>query len=264
MEATTEKPTKSRDFVQSLERGLAVIRAFNSKRQALTVSDAAQATGLPRAATRRLLLTLLELGYIEKEDRYFRLRPSVLELGYAYLSSLSLPEIALPHVEKLVGEVVDSSEGAVLDGDEIVYVFRVPGPRVVTASVNVGGRMPAHATALGKILLASLDDEEFQAYLDRPSFDAFTPRTITDPAQLRRELLTARERKWAESDQEVEEGLRAIAVPIRGASGKVVAAVNVSSSIIYRTMDSLKRDVLPPLQAAAERIEVDFAATLQS
>jgi IclR family pca regulon transcriptional regulator len=255
---------KSRDFVQSLERGLAVIRAFNGERQALSVSEAAEVTGLSRASIRRSLLTLVALGYVERSGRSFQLRPKVLELGYAYLSSLSLPEVALPHIERLVTEVNDSSEAAVLDGEEIVYILRVPGPRIVTTSVSVGGRMPAHATALGKILLASLDEAELDAFLSHSKLDSYTPATVTDPARLREELLTARERGWASTDQELEQGLRAVAVPIRGAGGKVIAALNVSSSIIVRTMESMQEELLPSLQLAARQIEADFTASTVS
>lgn len=256
--------TRSRDFVQSLERGLAVIRAFNTDRQALTVSEIAVVTGLSRATVRRSLVTLVELDYVERDGHHFQLRPKVLDLGYAYISSLSLPEIALPHVERLVGEVTDSSEAAVLDGDEIVYVLRVAGPRIVTASVSVGGRMPAHATALGKMLLACLDEAELEAYLDRPAFGSYTARTITDPAALRAQLTVARERGWATVDQELEEGLRAVAVPVRGSGGVVVAALNISSSIVFRTEESMERDLLPPLRVAAERIEADLTAAMRS
>lgn len=255
---------RSRDFVQSLERGLAVIRAFDADRQALTVSDIAGITGLSRATVRRSLVTLAELGYVERDDHYFQLRPKVLDLGYAYISSLSFPEIALPHVERLVTEVTDSSEAAVLDGEEIVYVLRVAGPRIVTASVSVGGRMPAHATALGKILLAFLDETELDAYLERAPLGSYTERTITDPKVLRRQLKVARERSWATAEQELEEGLRAVAVPIRGAGGDVVAALNVSSSIVFRTAASMERDLLPSLLEAAKRVESDLAASLRS
>ena len=141
-------------FVQSLERGLAVIRAFDEHNVELTLSDVARSTGLTRAAARRFLLTLADLGYVRTDGRWFSLSPRVLELGYAYLSSLSLPEVAEPHMERLVAEVHESSSVSVLDGEDIVYVARVPTSRIMTVSINVGTRFPAYATSMGRVLLA--------------------------------------------------------------------------------------------------------------
>src|SRR3954447_4671209 len=152
-------------FVRALERGLAVIRAFSADAPELTLSDVARATGLDRAAARRFLLTLADLGYVKTDDRYFRLTARVLELGYAYLSSLSLPEVASPHLERLVEEVHESSSMSVLDGDDIVYVARVPMARIMTVAINVGTRFPAYATSMGRVLLAALPDKALEEYL---------------------------------------------------------------------------------------------------
>ena len=149
---------RSPDFVQSLERGLAVIRAFGPGRDELTLSDVARATGLTRAAARRFLLTLAELGYVSSDGRSFSLRPRVLELGYAYLSTLGFAEVAAPHMEELVATVHESSSVAVLDGDDIVYVVRVPTTRIMTVTIAVGTRFPAYATSMGRVLLAAMDD----------------------------------------------------------------------------------------------------------
>src|SRR5579875_457972 len=145
-----DAPTRSGEFVQSLDRGLAVIRAFDAQHPELTLSDVARATGLTRAAARRFLHTLVELGYVRSDGRLFALRPKILELGYAYLSSLSLPEIALPHLEQLVERVHESSSVSVLDGDEVVYVARVPTKRIMAVSISVGTRFPAYATSMGR------------------------------------------------------------------------------------------------------------------
>jgi IclR family pca regulon transcriptional regulator len=145
-------------YVQSLQRGLAVIRAFDAGHPELTLSEVARLCGLTRAAARRFLLTLADLGYVRTDGRLFSLTPRVLELGYAFLSSLTLPEVAEPHLERLVAEVRESSSLSVLDGDDIVYVARVPTSRIMTVAINVGTRFPAYATSMGRVLLAALPD----------------------------------------------------------------------------------------------------------
>src|SRR5512139_1746855 len=156
----SEATGRGQDFVQSLERGLAVIRAFDRDHPELTLSEVATATGVTRAAARRFLLTLAELGYVRSDGRLFALTPRVLELGYAYLSSMSLPEVAEPHLEALVATVNESSSVSVLDGTDVVYVARVPTSRIMTVSISVGTRFPAYATSMGRVLLAGLDDAE--------------------------------------------------------------------------------------------------------
>jgi IclR family transcriptional regulator, pca regulon regulatory protein len=249
----------SGEFVQSLERGLAVIRAFGAERPSLTLSEVARETGLSRASARRFLHTLVELGYVSTDGRAFALRPSVLDLGYAYLSSLTLPEVAGPHLERLSEEVGESSSVAVLDGADIVYVARVATHRIMAAAIRVGTRFPAFATSMGRALLAHQSDDELDAFLAAARLTPLTPRTITDPLVLRKELDRVREQGWAFVDQELEEGLRSIAAPLRDATGKVVAAVNVSAPVRRGEVAEIVEDVLPPLLAAAERIEADLA-----
>jgi IclR family transcriptional regulator, pca regulon regulatory protein len=245
-------------FVQSLERGLAVVRAFSEEEPELTLSDVARRTGLTRAAARRFLLTLTDLGYVRTDGKLFALTPRVLELGYAYLSSLSLPEIAEPHLERLAAEVRESSSVSVLDGDDIVYVGRVPTSRIMRVSINVGTRFPAHATSMGRVLLAALPEADLDAYLTRAELRPLTPHTITDPAALRAELDRIRTQGWALVDQELEEGLRSVAAPVRGREGRVVAAVNVSAHASRASREAVKKTLLPPLLATAERIERDL------
>ena len=239
------------DFVQSLERGLAVIRAFDADHRSLTLSEVAAATGVTRAAARRFLLTLAELGYVRNHGRYFSLTARVLELGYAYLSSLSLPEVAEPHLEALVAQVDESSSLSVLDGTDIVYVARVPVRRIMTVAISVGTRFPAYATSMGRVLLAGLPEEELEKLLAEVKLERLTGRTVTSLEALRAELARVRAQGWALVNQELEEGLRAIAAPVRDPSGAVVAAVNVSAHAT-RTLDSMRRDLLPPLLAATE------------
>ncbi len=191
MPAGDERP-RSADHVQSLERGLAVIRAFDAEHPELGLSDVARITGLSRAAARRFLLTLVALGYVHHLDGRFSLRPRVLELGYAYLSGLTLPEVAQPHMEVLVAAVNESSSVSVLDDLEIVYVARVPTRRIMSITLAVGTRLPAYATSMGRVLLAGLDDERLAAALDSIELVALTPHTITDRAALHDVLPCAR------------------------------------------------------------------------
>ncbi|GIH92366.1 IclR family transcriptional regulator C-terminal domain-containing protein [Planobispora siamensis] len=256
-----EPVDRSSDHVQSLARGLAVIRAFSAAAPELTLSEVARATGLTRAAARRFLLTLVDLGYVRTDGRLFALSPRVLELGYAYLSSLSLPEVAEPHLERLVAEVHESASVAVLDGEDVVYVSRVATTRIMRVTINIGTRFPAHCTSMGRVLLAWLPPDELDAYLERAELRAFTSRTVTEPAVLRAELARVRSQGWSMVDQELEEGLRSIAVPLRERSGRVAAAMNVSSHASRTTAESARRDLLPHLLATAARVEADLHAT---
>ena len=245
-------------YVQSLERGLGVIRAFDAEHPELTLSEVARICDLTRAAARRFLLTLVDLGYVRTDGRLFRLSPRVLELGYAYLSSLSLPEVAEPHLERLVAEVRESSSACVLDGDDVVYVARVPTKRIMTVAINVGTRFPAYATSMGRVLLAAMPDEALAEYLDRVGLARLTARTVASPAALRAELLRVRAQGYAIVDQELEEGLRSVAVGVRDRAGGVLAAVDLSAHASRTSVEAMRRELLPHLLAAAARIEADL------
>jgi IclR family pca regulon transcriptional regulator len=249
----------SSDFVQSLERGLAVIRAFDAKHPSLTLSEVATSTGVTRAAARRFLLTLADLGYVRSDGKRFSLTPRVLDLGYAYLSSLTLPEVAEPHLEALVAEVNESSSVSVLDRGDVVYVARVPTSRIMTVAISVGTRFPAYATSMGRVLLAGLSEDDVKAYLAAVRLDPLTSRTISSVDLLRAEITRVRAQGWALVNQELEEGLRALAAPIRDRSGKVVAAINVSAHASRTSLETMRRELLPPLLKAAERIQEDLA-----
>jgi len=246
-------------FVQSLERGLAVIRAFGAEEPELTLSDVARRTGLTRAAARRFLLTLTDLGYVRTDGKQFALTPRVLDLGYAFLSSLTLPEVAEPHLERLAAELRESSSVSVLDGDDIVYVGRVPTSRIMRVAINVGTRFPAYATSMGRVLLAGLPDDLRRAYLERAEIKPLTARAIDNAADLAAELDRVHGQGWALVDQELEEGLRSIAAPIHDAGGRTIAAVNVSAHASRVSAEEIKRTLLPPLLAAAQRIEADLS-----
>jgi IclR family pca regulon transcriptional regulator len=219
----------------------------------------ARVTGLTRAAARRFLLTLEELGYVRSVDRRFTLTARVLELGYSFLSSLSLPEIAQPHLRELVEQVHESSSVSVLDGTDVVYVAREPTQRIMTVAISVGTRFPAYATSMGRVLLSGLGAAELDAVLARSELRALTSRTVTSEKSLRRELDRVRKQGWALVDQELEDGLRALAAPIKSSQGHVVAAINVSTQASRRTLEAIRRDLLPALLDTASRIERDLA-----
>jgi IclR family transcriptional regulator, pca regulon regulatory protein len=251
---------RNSDFVQSLDRGLAVIRAFGPERERLSLSEVARATGLTRAAARRFLLTLVKLGYVRNDGREFSLRPRVLELGYAYLSGLALPEVAAPHMEELVARLHESSSITVLDGHQIVYVVRVPTKRIMTVAISVGTRFPAYATSMGRVLLADLPAEELERYLAEETFEPLTAHTVTSPARLREIVREVAAEGYAIVDQELEEGLRAVAAPIRGAADVGTAAINVSAHASRISIDAMRDQVLPALLETAREIEADLQA----
>jgi IclR family pca regulon transcriptional regulator len=252
--------TRDSDFVQSLDRGLAVIRAFGPDRERLSLSDVARATGLTRAAARRFLLTLVKLGYVRSDGREFSLRPRVLELGYAYLSGLALPEVAEPHLKALSAKLNESSSISVLDGHHIVYVARAATKRIMTVAISVGTRFPAYAASMGRVLLAALSPEELDKYLAEATFEPLTERTVTDPERLGEIVREVGRQGYSIVDQELEYGLRAIAAPIRDSSGVVTAAINVSAHASRQTPETMRTQLLPELLNTAGLIEADLKA----
>lgn len=249
----------STDHIQSLERGLAVMQVFSGERPRLTLSEVARETGLTRATARRVLLTLEQLGYARSDDRKFELTPKVLDIGYAYLSSLDLAEIAEADMERLVEHTQESCSAAVLDGSEIVYVARMPTKRIMAISLGLGSRLPAFCTSMGRALLADLHDEDVRHLLKGIELPKLTPHTITDLEELCGELATVRTQGWALVDQELELGLRSVAVPLRNSRGKAIAALNVSSHTLRVDFETLRGDFLPALLETAERINARLA-----
>ena len=252
------------DFVQSLDRGLAVIRCFSSEHPSLTLSEVAERTGLTRAAARRVLLTLQELGYVGSSGRQFSLRPRVLALGYAYLSSFSVAQIAQPHLEDLAEELHESCSVSVLDGDDLVYVARASANRIMTIALTVGTRLPPYPTSMGRVLLAHLPESELDAHLSRTTRRRLTDHTVVDEQELRALLATVRSQGWAAVDQELEAGVRSIAVPIRDGSRKVVAAINASAHAARVPMRTLEKQFLPRLLDCARQIDSELATRLSS
>jgi IclR family pca regulon transcriptional regulator len=249
----TSKQELGQDFIESLARGLTVLTAFGEGRAALTLSEVAQATGLARATARRALITLEHLGYVTARDRTFSPTPRVLALGFPPLSRTTLARIAQPHLADLTGRVRDASAMAVLAGEDIQFTAHVPVSRIMSASVTVGTRLTASATSVGRVILADLPPAERTLNLRR-----MTARTTTDPAGLTAILDQIRQAGYSLVDEELEEGLRSIAVPVRDRTGRVVAAVSVAMHTTRRTPEQCVADVLPHLRDTAARIEADL------
>jgi IclR family pca regulon transcriptional regulator len=256
---TTGEKQRDSDYVQSLDRGLSVIRSFGPHHAEQTLSEVARRTDLTRAAARRFLLTLVRIGYMQTDGKVFRLTPRVLNLGYAYLSGLSLSALAAPHLEDLVREVRESSSMAVLDDTDVVYVARVPTARIMAVDIQVGTRFPAHVTSMGRVLLAALPDARLDEVLSTASLTAYTASTLTDPAALRKVIEQVRSRGYALVVGELEEGLISVAAPVRDRQGETVAAVNVSSLVTRTTRKKMETAMLPRLLSCVQDIELDLA-----
>ena len=244
----------SGEFIQSLERGLAVLSVFSATHPSLTLSEAAVLTGLSRATARRILHTFVALGYVRTDGKNFEPTPKVLDLGYAYLSSLQLGDIALPSMEALSEKVHESVSLGVLDGHEIVYVARVPTTRIMSISLALGSRLPAHCTSLGRVLLAGLSAAELTTFLASSVLTPRTDRTITSSAALAERIAETAQQGYAIVDEELEDGVRSLAVPIRDRSGRVVAALNVGTQVGRVPLKQLRGEFLPLLLGAAAEI----------
>ncbi len=241
-------------YVQAFARGLDVIRSFGRDAARQTLAEVAQRTGLSRASARRVLLTLETLGYVRLDGRQFELTPRILDLGFAYLSSQPLWQIAEPIVEHLVQAVKESSSMAVLDRGDILYTLRVPTQKIMSINLAIGSRLPAHCTSMGRVLLAGLDAHAVAEHLRAVPLERRTPRTVTDPAKLRAILDDVRRHGWALVNQELEEGLVSIAAPVIDRQGRWVAALNVSGQVNRTTPKQMRERYLPPLREAAQRI----------
>ncbi|MBS0614223.1 MAG: helix-turn-helix domain-containing protein [Proteobacteria bacterium] len=248
----------SPDYVQSLARGLAVIRAFDAEHPSLSQAQLAERTGLARAVVRRSLITLRHLGYVDTRGRDFFLTPRVLELGFGYLSASRLPELALPAMEGLVREVKESCSMSVLDGEHIVYVARVPVSRIMTVALGVGARLPAYAASMGRVLLAGLGDTALDTWLAKARLAPITAHTLHTRQALRIELLKVRRQGYALVSRELEPGLCAVAVPIR-VRGEVVAGLNVSLQYRADAKALAMSTLLPALHEAQAQIERTLA-----
>lgn len=255
-----KKEISNRDYVNSLARGLEVIRSFTRTRPKMTLSDIARATGMTRATVRRFVLTLVREGYAETDGKYFNLKPKVLELGFAALSSLTFVDVAQPIMARLAYKLEESVFAAVLEGEDVVYVASATPPkRFVSISVTVGSRAPAHAVSTGRVLLSALPEEELLEYLDQVALRKLTGKTVTSKVKLRGLIEEAGVKGWSIVDQELEIGLRSISAPIRDKNGAVIAALNVACPSSRITPEDMHNKILLELQAASQ----DITASLQ-
>ncbi len=258
METMSEIGGSDRDHIQSLERGFAVLLAFDEQRPRPTLAELAAVTGYSRPAVRRILLTLQRLGYVENHGVRWSLTPRVLSIGQHYTASHSMPDIAQPHLVRLAEKTRESASLAALDGDEVVYIARVATRRVMSINVSPGTRVPAHATSMGRVLLAWEDHDRVERYLARTGLAPLTPHTVTDHDQFRRALHRVRTQGWALVSEELEEGLISVSAPVRDHTGSVVAALASSSSTGRSTPGHLERSVVPLALATADAISNDL------
>ena len=247
-------PQPGDSYVQSFARGLEVIRSFNAQAPAQTLTEVATRSGLTRAGARRILLTLQTLGYVEPDGRLYRLTPRILDLGFAYLSSMPIWNLAEPVMEELVAQVKESCSAAVLDATDIVYVLRVPTHKIMHITLGVGSRLPAFCTSMGRVLLADLPDDALRERLVASDRTARTRHTVVDVDTLMTRIAQVRRQGWCIVNQELEEGLISLAVPITNRAGRTVAALNISGQANRTNVRTAQEQLLPPLQASARRI----------
>jgi IclR family transcriptional regulator, pca regulon regulatory protein len=243
------------DFLEALARGLRVLEAFNQERKQLTLSDVAKLVDLPRASVRRTLHTLVQLGYAETDDRLFRLTPRVLRLARAYLLSNAVSDILRPALERLSEEINDSCSAAVLDGEDIMMIAHASSRRIIPVSSQIGFRLPAVATALGRVLLAALPDRELEDFLSRVAPKKVTRSTVVDKSELRKAIRKVRLDGYALVDQEVEIGFRSIAVPLRRLDGRIIAALNIGVHSERTPLKAMHSQFFPKLRALADELQ---------
>jgi len=251
--------SSKKDFVEALARGIEVIRSFDRLHLKQTISQISERTLLARPTVLRLLITLEELGYVRSQDNHYSLTPKVVDLGMAYVSSLGLYGAAKPHMENLSKEVDQSVSLAELDGSDIVYTGRVEVPKIVSVSMTVGSRLPSASTALGRVLLAAVPDAELHNVLSTPSLSMFIPRTRFTAEQIRPRLHIVREQGWAESDEDLQYGVQAIAAPLRDKEGRVIAAIGLGTHTSEVGKEIVRERYLPLLLETARSIESDWS-----
>ncbi len=247
------------ESIQSLQRGIEVIKAFNRDNPRLTLTEVASITGLTRATARRFLLTFVDMGYVGNKARYFYLRPRILELGNFYLSSLSFNDVVQQHLNDLAGELHESASASVLEFPDIIYVARAATNRVMTIGLTVGTKLPAIYTSMGRIMLSQLSDDDLKEYLSDLEIEPLNEYSLTSKKSLIAEIKKAADQGWYVLDQELEVGLRSLAVPIGTHVNETYAAINVSVPASRVSLESLTQEILPRLLNTARRIDKDIA-----
>jgi IclR family pca regulon transcriptional regulator len=250
----TATPLNQPDFVTALARGLSVIRALGEEGPPTTLAEIARRVGLARATVRRSLITLETLGYVESDGRSFALTSKILSLGYSYLSSIPLARASKPCLEDISAALNESSGTAILDGDDVVLLVRVPVQRMINPGIPPGSRLPAYCTATGHVLLAGQPDEAIEGYLARVKPEALTPHTETDVSRIRSSIFAARENGYAFRSEQAEIGIQAISVPIENAQKRVIAAMNIVAPIGRVSEEEMIGRFLPLMRKKAEEI----------
>lgn len=244
-----------RDYVSALASGLEVLRAFDTEHRRMTLSEVATRTKMDRAKARRFLLTLHALGYVKRAGRQFELTPRVLQLGYAYQASNQYRAVIQLYLEEITADLGESSSLAVLDGEDVVYVLRSSARhRLMAITLSVGTRLPAAYTSMGRVLLAQLSDQDLDALVERLTLNAFTALSITDTESLKAEITTIRGQGYAIVDQELDPGLRSVAVPVFAGNRELLGAINISTNAARVDMETLVNVYLPWLKSAADAI----------
>lgn len=245
-------------FVKSVEKAFDVLLAFTPDKPRLTVSQIAAATDVTRASARRFLLTLSDLGYLRTDGSHYELTPRSLDIGRSFLANLALPAVAEPYLKSLATDLNETTSLCVLDGTDVVYVACVPSPRLLTVSITVGTRFPAWATSMGRVLLGGLSEEQLKDYYDSVQLQRFTERSLGSLDELRRVVEKARDTGWSMVSQELEEGLRGVAVPVWNGTD-IVAAVNVSLQTHRSPKEDIEKTLVPLLQETARKIGKDYS-----
>jgi IclR family transcriptional regulator, pca regulon regulatory protein len=248
-----------KEFMTTLAKGLAVLGTFGRQRPSMTLSEAATAVDLSRATARRVLRTLAELGYVEQSGRQFTLAPRILDLGFAYLSAQSWIDRARPLLQQLSERMHETGSASILQGTEIVYVARIPARRIMSSVIAVGNRLPAFHTSMGRVMLGYLDDEEVWRRLKSIRIEPYTPSTITDLQALIDRVREDHEQGFSIVDEELERGLRSIAVPVVTRDGQALGAINLSTHSTRTTRNEMRAQFLPELRAVAEQISQTVA-----
>jgi IclR family pca regulon transcriptional regulator len=247
----THEASRAPEYLEVLARGVRVIECFRDGRKALSVSDVAKRVGIPRASARRALLTLADLGYVEDQGRAYALTPKVLTLASAFLTSNAIATVMQPIVESVAREIGEACSAAVLDGDDIVFVARANPQRIVSVGLEIGYRLPAFSTAVGRVLLGALSDEEIEARLKRAKPTRYTNRTVTSLAEIRKAIRAARRDGYSAVDQEVELGFRSIAVPVFGADKRAACALHIGTHRVAAPLQDAIGEFVPLLRRAA-------------
>lgn len=254
-----DRERKSGDFIQSLDRGLAVIRAFSDERDLLSLADVARITNLSRASVRRALLTLEVLGYVGSRQSRFYLRPRVLDLGYAFLSSSTSIDITQDHLRRLSTQIGESVSACEYDDGDVVYVARAAAETIMPIRLGLGRRLPAFCTSTGRVFLSEFSPAELDEFFATYPREKLSPATIIDESELRDKIQEVRERGWSLNNQEVDLGARSIAAPVTGASGRFISAVNISVSTSRVSVERLLEDLLPQLLDTTKKISTDIS-----